>query len=257
MKHVVEHVRRVAAKYWFGADTASLEKPPFVFNNEYITAVNAAGTGEVDLIKASAGDLAQVKTPLQLGNTATAALVLGCGTSASPESTAVADKNFVGVWTKSTATSGTSRNTYLRHFIAGAGGEGETLRAWTTINGVVAAGGVHGAHCTASMDATGSSSGLVAGVRATLDAATATRTLTGTLCALQVDSNIGANNTLPASASFIRVADVGTVKITNFLEIANTGGCLKGSAATGAATDALKVRMPDGSALYLSLIAAS
>ncbi len=150
----------------------------------------------------------------------TAALLHGIGTTTTPvHGGTSAGKNFMGYWMKTTATSGDTRGLYLRLYLAGTGGDGEALRAYTTINGVVAAGGSHGGHISLNMDATGSTSGLAVGLRATLDAAAASRTLTGTLACLMVESNFGTGNTMPTNTSFIRAVDTGAVVCGNLLEM--------------------------------------
>lgn len=93
----------------------------------------------------------------------------GGGTSASPLSSETADENHITAYTRSTATTGTSRQRYMRHYIAGAGGAGECLRAFTTVSDVAAGtGGVHGAHISLSFGTSGSSPGLAAAARSTL-----------------------------------------------------------------------------------------
>lgn len=175
--------------------------------------------------------------------------LMGGGTNADPLTISEADKNFLDFRTKNTATSGTSRGIYFRHFIAGAGQEGEAARFATVVNGVAATGGVHGAHIAAVLDATGTSSGLMAGVRATLEVETATRSLSGTFAALQVDSFIGTGNTMPAaSTSFIRVADSGAVAVSALFNIPASTVARKGSAASS--SDGLAIIL-DGVTKYL------
>src|SRR5512133_975947 len=79
------------------------------------------------------------------GSLPTVACLIGAGTSTTPAKTATANKNFLGFWTKSTATSGDSRGLYLRHYISGAGGSGEAARIYTTVNNV-AGSTAHGAN---------------------------------------------------------------------------------------------------------------
>jgi len=176
-------------------------------------------------------------------------LVLTGGSDTYPLLTALADKHFIDFRTKSTYAGGVSRGVYLKHFIAGAGQEGEALRSRTEVAGVAAAGGVHGAHITAALDATGSATGLMAGVRATLEVAAATRSLSGTFAALQVDSFIGTGITMPAgSTSFIRVADAGAVAIANLFNIPASTCTRKGSAPS--AVDGIAILL-DGVTKYL------
>ena len=98
---------------------------------------------------------------LQLnGNSAadSAGLILGSGTAASPATTATADKNFIEFRVENTATSGDNRGMYLREYLAGAGGGGEALRVFTTVDDV-AAGTAHGMHCSLNFDTSGSVTG--------------------------------------------------------------------------------------------------
>jgi hypothetical protein len=89
----------------------------------------------------------------------------------------------------------------------------------------------------------------------TLEAAAASRTLGGTVSALQLDSNIGANNTVPDSWSFIRVTKSGSVDMPLFLDIADDQ--IQANAAAGAALKSLKVRLADGSFGYINIYAVS
>lgn len=203
-------------------------------------------------------DTAIVNGIVQIGATATAALALGGGTSASPLTTATADKNFLGLWTQSTAVSGDSRGLYLRHYLGGtiaATGFGDGIRAFTTVTGT-GYSFASGIHATLQLNAAGTVTGSGAAGRFTLACAAATEAKGGQLAALNLDSDIGTGITFTGVASFIRLTKSGNVDLTTFMDIADDQ-CLKGSAATGAATNALPVRMPDGSTLYISLVAAS
>jgi hypothetical protein len=154
------------------------------------------------------------------------AILAGAGSSADRALIAVADKRFLCFYTESTATSGDSRGIYWQHFLSGAGATGDCARFFCKVNATGVAGGF-GVHSTVQIqdDATTGITGLANGVRATLAAEADTRTLGGTMAALQVDSDIGANNTLPAQTAMIRVADNNTVKIPNFLSVASGAGC--------------------------------
>jgi hypothetical protein len=147
-------------------------------------------------------------------------------------------------------TSGDVRLMYATLNLRGAAGNGECLRPRTIVYGtsVVSA---HGVHSTLNIADGGTISGLAAGLRATFEAAAATRTLGGTLCALQVDSNIGANNTLPASHSFIRVSNVGSVAMTNLFDLpAATDGSVLAAHTTDAMTHSIKC-ISNGTAYYI------
>jgi hypothetical protein len=195
----------------------------------------------------------------QLGTTTTAALALGGGTSASPLTTSTADKNFVGMYSKSTATSGDSRGAYFKHVLGGtiaSTGYGDAVRALCSVTGT-GYSYASGIHATMSLAASATITGSGAGARCTLEAAADTRTLPGNIAALQIDSNIATGNTVPATAALIRLDKAGAVDVTTFLHIADDQ-CLKGSGASGSASDALKVIMPDGTTVrYINLLAAS
>jgi hypothetical protein len=109
--------------------------------------------------------------PMQFGNVATAALMMGGGTATTPASTtlttATAGKNFAGFFTRSSATSGDSRGLYWRHYVAGVGGDGEAGRFFTTVTAATS-GGVHGLHRSLSFGALAGCSGEAAAGRDTL-----------------------------------------------------------------------------------------
>lgn len=150
---------------------------------------------------------------LQFGESvATAALCAGGGTSASPLSTATANKNFLGFWTKSTATSGDARGLYLRTYFAGAGGSGEAARIFGTVDNVTAATGgtVNGAHVSLSVQgASGAVSGAGNALRATLGLGDGT-TAGGTLSVIQVDTDIHSGATIPATLAGLRFTTSGS-----------------------------------------------
>lgn len=117
---------------------------------------------------------------------ATAALVFGAGTSASPATTATADKNFLDFRTQSTATSGDARGIYNRLYLAGAGVSGESLRSFTTVNNVAAAT-AHGAHISLSFGATGTITGQGIATRSTLHLKDEALASNVTMAALQAE----------------------------------------------------------------------
>ncbi|HEB28756.1 MAG TPA: hypothetical protein ENI05_13505 [Porticoccus sp.] len=97
---------------------------------------------------------------LALGGVApsTAALILGLGSSSDRATTSEADKNFIELRTENTALSGDNRGIYNRFYLGGAGGGGESLRTFTTVENV-AASTAHGAHTSLDFGATGSCTG--------------------------------------------------------------------------------------------------
>jgi hypothetical protein len=126
-----------------------------------------------------------------------------------------------------TATGSDARVLYARLHQYGTGG-GEAVRAYAFANNAAAAttGTLNGLHATLSIATSSAISGAGHAIKATLEAAAATRTLGGTIAALNVDSNIGANNTVPATAAFIRVTDTGSVvlgKLLNLPAVASGG----------------------------------
>jgi hypothetical protein len=154
------------------------------------------------------------------------------------------------------ATGTDARVIYARLHQYGTGG-GEAVRAYAFANNAAAAttGTLNGIHASMSVATSSAISGAGNAVRATLEAAAASRTLGGTCAALQLDSNIGANNTVPATWAFIRVTKSGAVDMPLFMDIADDQ--VLASAASGAAASALAVKMPDGSTKYINLLAAS
>lgn len=148
-------------------------------------------------------------------------------------------------------TTGDVRLLYATLDIRGVGGSGECLRPRTRVYGS-SVNSAHGEHCTLQVAVGGAISGLGCGLRATLEAAAETRTLTGTLCALQVDSNVGANNTLPATHSFIRVANAGSVDLANLLEVPDAAnGTLLAAHVTDAMTHSMKCIQADGTDTFI------
>lgn len=194
---------------------------------------------------------------LQFGDTvSTAAILMGAGTSASKVSTSTASKNFLGFWTESTATSGDSRGLYFRHYFSGAGGSGEALRAYGTVNGVsvATAGTVNGAHI--SLDATGAGaaiSGAAHAVRATFGIAASATNIGGTCAVAKIETDIKTGATVPTKMSYLRFEDAGDTGLdylftTNTLSsdlIANagTGANSAGQAGGGVAAKAVKVNI--------------
>lgn len=184
---------------------------------------------------------------------ATSALLAGAGSASAPMADqGIANKNFIGMWTKTTAASGDNRAMYWRHYFNGAGG-GEVIRAWATVatSNVATGGTVNGIHATMSVNTSSSVSGAGNAIRATVGAAAATRTLGGTCAALQLDSDIGTGNTVPASWSFVRVTDSGNVRLANLLDIpAPANGTMFAAHTTQTMTHSIKI-IAAGTAYYI------
>lgn len=185
----------------------------------------------------------------------TAALIAGGGTSATPASTATADKNFLGWWTASTATSGDSRGLYLRHYFSGAGGSGEALRAYGTVNNVTAAvgGTVNGAHISLSITgASGAISGSANALRATLEMASTPTAVGGTCSVARFDTSIATGPTIPTGTAFISVDNVGTQKLDYFLRVTNPSTTMFTTGTNGTIDHVLKIAV-DGVDYWIGL----
>lgn len=112
------------------------------------------------------------------------------GSSTNPSLIASAG-NFFPLYGKSTATSGDSRALYSRLYLAGAGGSGESVRAFTTISDVAAAT-AHGIHASLSLGTSGSITGLGAASRSTLqivNGAMSNGTYTGAMAEIYCDGS--------------------------------------------------------------------
>lgn len=202
---------------------------------------------------------------LQLGLTATAALLMGGGTSASPLTKDTADKNFFGYWLKSSATSGTTRGLYQKLYLSSGAG-GESVRAATQVENNTPADTCNGAHISLMFGSSaGNITGLGTAVRGTLHIPTG-RAINGTIAALQAEIyGDGASGAIGGTASLIRAivdghADLKGSFDTNgyFMDVqgltSGDGKCLY----TGAAPDTLlgSLRMRIGSTVcYLPVYA--
>jgi len=147
----------------------------------------------------------------QFGKSPHAGLLLGSGTSSVKETTAQAGKNFLSFYLENTATSGDNRGQYLRLYLGGAGGGGEALRAFTTVNNV-AAGTAHGAHISLSFGTSGTVTGQGIAGRNTLHLPTTALTSNVTMSALQAEIYSDGSTSDPGGStilSFIRVVNAG------------------------------------------------
>lgn len=84
--------------------------------------------------------------------------IIRAGTSSSPVTEDTADMRFVSLYFDDGATSGDARGIYNRLYITGAGGGGESLRSFTTVNNVAGAT-AHGAHISLSFGSSGKLTG--------------------------------------------------------------------------------------------------
>lgn len=184
-----------------------------------------------------------------------ASLYLGRGTSTTPATTATADKNWIGFWFDTTATSGDSRGMYLRQYFSGAGVSGEAARIYGTVNNVTAATGgtVNGAHISLSVTgASGKISGAANALRCTLDFDTTPTTVGGTCSVIQVDSNIATGPTIPAGTAFLRFTNSSSQALSYLLNVPTTGsGLMMAPHTTQTMTDSIRIVMADGNVRYL------
>jgi len=176
------------------------------------------------------------------------------GTESSEVSTSTADRKFFSMYVKSTAATGDARGIYARLNLAGTAtsGYGDAIRAlgYVTGTGYSYASGMHS---TLRIGTSATVTGSGAGLRATLEADAQTRTLSGALAALQVDSYIGANNTMPTIHGFIRFSDVGTTVLNNLFVLPSTASNSTVFATHTTQTMSHSIRIIDsaGTAYYL------
>lgn len=159
-------------------------------------------------------ELRSVSFPIDKSKAAATGSIVNCGTSAAPLTCeTVADAKFISIYSKSEATSGDARLAYLRLYIAGAGGAGEAVRAFTTIDGVSAAGTVNGIHASLSFtdgDSKATGSGFAA--RCTLHIPSDAAWSSGTLAAIQAEIYSDGADSDPdgvTELSFMRVINDG------------------------------------------------
>jgi len=84
--------------------------------------------------------------------------VMKFGTSSARVTEDTADMKFMSMYFDDGATSGDARGMYLRLYVSGAGGGGEALRVFTTVENVAGAT-AHGAHISLNFGATGTITG--------------------------------------------------------------------------------------------------
>ena len=184
------------------------------------------------------------------GNTAR---IFGSGSASVPTPMNTANSNGIGLWLKSSATSGDARAIYARMYLNGATG-GEAVRAFATATttNVATGGTMNGIHATASINASSSISGAANAGRFTLGAAAESRTLSGALSSIQLDSDIATGNTLPTIHGFLRVTDSGAVRLSNFAVIpAAANGTMFAAHTTQAMTHSIRIINAAGTAYYI------
>lgn len=185
------------------------------------------------------------------------ALLLGTGTATAADRYdmgSTANKNLLGFWATTSATSGDTRGMYLRLYFSGAGGSGEAARIFGTVNNVTAATGgtVNGAHVSLSVTgASGAVSGAGNAARFTLGLGASTNA-GGTLAGIQVDSDFDTAATVPTNAAAIRVTDSNTKKWTKFLSMPTVASAgILAAHTTDALTHSIRCVDAAGTVFYL------
>lgn len=191
----------------------------------------------------------------QNGLEAATALFEGWGTtSARKQMGTSANKNAIGLFFETTATSGDSRGINMRLYFSGAGVSGEALRAYGIVNGVTAATGgtVNGAHVTLGVTgAAGAISGAGNALRATLSFG-ASVNAGGTCSAIQVDSDFDNGCTLDANICAIRLTNSNTKLWPNLLQIpAASNGTIFAAHTTQTMTHSIRIRDASNTAYYV------
>lgn len=239
----------VAGDRFIPVDAASATPMPFLFEigTEKLRCVQGGATlvwecdrhvyGTIATSHAATAAITEI-VPV----TATASSTAGATGSSTTDvaTTATPDVKFDALYTASTATSGDSRNLYRRHYFRGAGGSGEAIRGYGTVDGVEAAvgGTVNGAHLSLLIATGGTVSGAGNAVRATLETDASVHP-GGTLAVLRLDTNFGASSVLPASAAFLAIDNLGTPKLDLLAMITNPSTTMIAAAGTGANSAAL------------------
>jgi len=198
----------------------------------------------------------------------TAGLLIAFGTSTNRVKTALADTRFLDFNLENSATSGDNRGMYLRLYLSGAGGGGEALRVFTTVENV-AAGTAHGAHISINFGTSGTVTGQAIALRSTIHMPeTALPASNHTYAALQAEIYSDAATSDPSGnlLSAIRVVNGGNATggadvdddcfLFDFVGWTQGAGNLIGALGneptwTTNKTFTVKVRLPDGTTGYL------
>lgn len=202
----------------------------------------------------------QFGAPIANGAPQTTALMFGGGTSTYPlTDSSITGKSFIEFWFKNVDTSDlSSRGLRINATAAGVGGGVEAIRG-KAFGSAAGLNAIRGGSFAVELDTTAANqiTGAGYGLEASFNALAATRVMTGTIAALNLQSFIAAGNTVPASHSFIRLSDVGAVGFTNLLDLsAFTEGTTSSSVLCTTSTDdtsthRIKIRGPAGTVMWL------
>ena len=168
------------------------------------------------------------------------------GTSAAPVTTTTA-ANLSSFYGSTSATSGDTRLVYDKLTFTGAGGAGETLRAFSVVTaaGAAVGGTINGAHISASINGSGTIAGAANALRATLGGTSTNPG--GTLAAIQADSDFATGGTW-TNSSFIRFTNSGTGVIPNLF---NVPAAMVVASVVAASSHTIKIVDSAGTAYYL------
>ena len=174
------------------------------------------------------------------------------GTSSDPVAVTTAG-NMSSFYGTTSATSGDTRLMYEKLTFTSTG-SGETLRAFSVVTGANAATGgtINGAHISLSINAPGTISGEGNALRATLGMG-ALANPGGTLSALNVDSDLASDCTVPATAAFISVTNSGSKIIANLMSVPapNVAGAFRAKVGTPTCTHTMPVLSANGTTYYV------
>ena len=184
---------------WYGSDAVDGDRADWLKAPVGSIYIKKTSTTAATMYFKTAANAADNDWVPAVGSAANGALISGIGTTSVPLTTATANKNFLGYWVQSTATTAGSdtRAAYLRLYLSGATtGGGEALRAYTTVNAAI--GTAHGAHVSLNFGTSGAVSGQAIAVRSTLHLKAGTAT--GTLAPLQAELYLDAATSAPSAA---------------------------------------------------------
>lgn len=174
------------------------------------------------------------------------------GTSTAPIAVTTSG-NINSSYATTSAATGDTRLSYQKLTFTSTG-SGETLRAYSVVTGVGAAvgGTINGAHISLSINAPGTISGSANALRATLGMG-ALANPGGTLSAIQIDSDLASNCTVPASAAFISVTNSGSKILANLMRVPapNVAGVLRAKLGSPAVTHTMPVLGSDGTTYFI------
>jgi hypothetical protein len=159
-----------------------------------------------------------------VGSVATSGQLLGAGQSGTNYSMGATADNALEFYLNTTHTTGDARGEYLRLYFSGAGGSGEALRAFSTINNVsvATAGTVNGAHVSiGTAGASAAVSGSAHALRATFGIAAASTNIGGTCSVLKLDTDFDTAVTVPTNFAFIEFTNTNTKKSNALFRVPN------------------------------------